>query len=117
MRSFLVLTRVDLGFDPKNVLYFRLVLPDSYNFNFGDPASILKARVLKNSLTRHLLDRRKGFPGVVSAAECIQEPPLKYDWSDLIIPGRPHAERWETRHESVSEGYFQTLGLPLRQGR
>ena len=117
MRSFLVLTRVDLGFDPKNVLYFRLALPDTYDFDFGDPASIAKARLWKNSLTRRLLDRMKEFPGIVSAAECIQEPPLRYDWSDLIIPGRPHIERWETRHESVSEDYFQTLGLPLRRGR
>ena len=57
------------------------------------------------------------LPGVTSASECIQEPPLKYDWSDTIIPGRPHTERWETRFESVSEGYFQTLGLPLLRGR
>jgi putative ABC transport system permease protein len=117
MRSFLVLTHVDLGFDPKNVLYFELVWPDSYNFSWSDPASMVQVRIRKNSVTRQLLDRMKTLPGVVSAAECIQEPPLKYDWSDLIIPGRPHTERWEIRHESVSEDYFQTLQLPLLRGR
>jgi putative ABC transport system permease protein len=71
MRSFFVLTRVDLGFDPKNVLYFQLVLPNSYDFDFADPDSILKARVRKNSLTRQLLGRMKSLPSVVSAAECI----------------------------------------------
>ena len=44
-------------------------------------------------------------------------PPLNYDWSDTIIPGKPHSERWETRYEMCSEGYFQTLGLSLLRGR
>jgi putative ABC transport system permease protein len=57
------------------------------------------------------------LPGVVSVSESVQEPPLNYDWSDTIIPGKPHAERWETRYEICSEGYFQTLGLPLVRGR
>jgi putative ABC transport system permease protein len=117
MRSFLVLTRVDLGFSPKNVLYFELVWPDSYNFDWSDPASIVRARTRKNSVTRSLLDRMKVVPGVLDAAECDQEPPLKYDWTDVIIPGRPHVERWEARHESVSEDYFQTLGVSLLRGR
>lgn len=109
MRSFLVLTRVDLGFDPRNVLYFRL-----------DPTMYAKdanSRERKNALTRQLLDRLRALPGVISVSESIQQPPLKYDWSDTIIPGRPHSERWETRFESVSEGYFETLGLPLFRGR
>jgi len=109
MRSFLVLTRVDLGFNPKNVFYFRLD-PTIY-------AQDADRRARLNALTRQLLDRLHTLPGVTSASECIQEPPLKYDWSDTIIPGRPHTERWETRFESVSEGYFQTLGLPLLRGR
>jgi predicted permease len=117
MRSFLVLTRVDLGFNPKNVLHFELNWPDSYNFSWSDPASMLSVRTRKNSVTRQLLDRMKAVPGIVSAAECDQEPPLKYSWTDVIIPGRPHVERWEARHESVSEDYFQTLGVPLLRGR
>jgi putative ABC transport system permease protein len=117
MRSFLVLTRVDLGFNPKNLLYFELVWPDSYNFKWSDPASIVRVRTRKNSVTRQLLDRMKAVPGVLSAAECDEEPPLKFDWTDVIIPGRPHVERWESRDESVSEDYFQTLGVPLLRGR
>ncbi len=117
MRSFLILTRVDLGFDPTNVLYFELVWRDSYNFSWSDPASIVRVRTRKNSVTRQLLDRMKALPGVVSAAECDEEPPLKFDSTDVVIPGRPHAERWEARQESVSEDYFQTLGVPLLRGR
>jgi len=109
MRSFLVLTRVDLGFNPKNVLYFRL-----------DPAMYAQSpdrRMRQNALTRRLLDRFGALPGVVSVSESVQEPPLNYDWSDTVIAGKPHAERWETRFEICSEGYFQTLGLPLLRGR
>jgi putative ABC transport system permease protein len=117
MRSFLILTHTNLGFDPKNVLYFRFSLPDIYAFKFDDPVSMRQARQRKNALTRDLLEAMSGLPGVISVAESTQEPPLKYDWSDTIIPGRPHTERWETRFESCSEGYFQTLGLPLVRGR
>jgi putative ABC transport system permease protein len=117
MRSFLILTRVDLGFNPKNVLYFELVWRDSYNFSWSDPASVVKVRTRKNSVTRQLLDRMKAVPGILSAAECDEEPPLKFDSTDVVIPGRPHVERWEARQESVSEDYFQTLGVPLLRGR
>jgi putative ABC transport system permease protein len=117
MRSFLILTRVDLGFNPKNVLYFELVWRDSYNFSWSDSASIAKVRTRKNSITRQLLDRMKAVPGVLSAAECDEEPPLKFDSTDVIIPGRLQAERWEARLESVSEDYFQTLGVRLLRGR
>src|SRR2546430_3261527 len=41
--------------------------------------------------------------GVLSAAECEEEPPLKSDLTDVVIPGRPHVEHWEARDESVSE--------------
>lgn len=111
MRSFLVLTRVDLGFNPKNVLYFVLNLPPTYNM---DLAGSLRR---KNALTRQLLDRLQALPGVTSVAEFDQPPPLKYESSDTIIPGKPHTERWETRFEMCSEGYFRTLGLPLVRGR
>ena len=111
MRSFLVLTRVDLGFDPKNVLYFRLSLPKAYN------TDVDVTRQKKNALTRQILDRLRALPGVISVSESNEEPPLQDEWSDTIIPGKPHAERWQTTLESVSEGYFQMLGLPLIRGR
>jgi putative ABC transport system permease protein len=111
MRSFLVLTRVDLGFNPKSVLYFVLNLPPTYNTDLAG------SRERKNELTRRLLDRLQALPGVTSVAEFDQPPPLKYESSDTIIPGKPHTERWETRFEMCSEGYFRTLGLPLVRGR
>jgi len=111
MRSFLVLTRVDLGFNPKNVLYFVLNLPPTYN---TDLAGSLEK---KNALTRQLLERLQAQPGVTSVAEFAEPPPLKYGYSNAIITGKPHSERWETRYEMCSRGFFQTLGVPLVRGR
>jgi putative ABC transport system permease protein len=112
MRSFFVLTRVELGFNPKNLFYFRLD-PTMY----ARSANELERRTRQNALTQRLLDRLRALPSVTSASESVEEPPLNYEWSDTIIPGRPHAERWETRYEVCSEDYFQTLGVPLLHGR
>jgi len=111
MRSFLILTRVDLGFDPKNVLFFRLSLPKAYN------TDVDVTRQKKNALTRQILDRLRALPGVTFVSESNEEPPLQDEWTDTIIPGKPHAERWQTTIESVSETYFQMFGLPLIRGR
>jgi putative ABC transport system permease protein len=111
MRSFLVLTRVDLGFDPKNVLFFRLSLPKAYN------TDVDVTRQKKNALTRQILDRLRALPGVTAVSESSEEPPLQEGWSDTIIPGKPHKERWQTTLECVSEGYFRMFGLPLIRGR
>jgi predicted permease len=112
VRSFLILTRVDLGFDPRNVLYFELNLPPTYNTNLADSLQ------RKNALTRQLLERMRALPGVTSVAEMAADPPpLQYQLTDTIIPGKPHANPWETRLEMCSASYFQTLGLPLLRGR
>jgi putative ABC transport system permease protein len=105
MRGFLTLTRIDLGFNPSNVLYVRPWFPRHY-----DTAD------RKNAFTRELLQRMQALPGVVSVAESMLVPPLTYDWSDTIIPDKQHTERWETRIEICSEGYFHTIGLRLVRG-
>jgi len=104
-RAYFSLTRVDLGFDPRNVLYIRPFFPTDYG-----------SADKKNAFSRQMLDRMRGFPGVTAVAESMLVPPLTYDWSDTIIPGKPHTERWETRFELCSDGYFGLLGLQLLRG-
>ena len=111
LRSFLVLTGVDLGFNPKNIFYFRLD-PTMYA-----QREYSERKTLQNALTRRLLEELRALPGVESASESTEEPPLNYDLSDTIIPGRPHTERWETRFETCSEDYFRILSVPLMKGR
>lgn len=107
MRSFVVLTTTDLGFNPRNVLYVRPWFPKEG----------FESKEQQNLFTRELLRRMKALPDVESVAESMLVPPLTYDWSDTIIPGKPHADRWETRIELCSEGFFQTLGVSLVRGR
>ena len=111
MRSFFVLTHVDLGFNPNNIFYFRL---DPTMYAQRDYS---ERKTLQNTLTRRLLEELRALPGVESASESMEEPPLNYEWSDTIIPGRAHAERWETRFDICSEDYFRVLGIPLLRGR
>jgi len=111
MRSFLVLTRVDLGFNPKNIFYFRLD-PTMYA-----QREYSERKTLQNALTGRLLEELRALPGVESASESTEEPPLNYELSDTIILGRPHNERWETRFETCGEDYFRVLGVPLMKGR
>ena len=105
LKGYLQLTRVDLGFDPRNVLFVRPWFPADYD-----------SAEKKNAFTRQLLERLKAMPGVLSAGESMLVPPLTHDWSDTIIPGKPHVERWETRFEVCSETYFDVLGLRLVRG-
>jgi putative ABC transport system permease protein len=111
MRSFFILTRVDLGFDPRNVLYFELSLPKRYNTDYSD------SLVRKNALTSQLLERFRTLPGVAFVSEQNNMPPLESEPSDTIIPGKPHQEPWKTNVEECSAGYFQLLHLPLLRGR
>lgn len=117
IRSFFVLTHVDLGFDPENIVYIELNLPPAYFFKWSDPVSVKDSREKTNALTRRLLTRMQSLPGVTSVSELNNPPPLTYDTSNTIIPGKPHEQPWETILDQCSEGYFATLGLPLIRGR
>lgn len=111
MRSFFILTRVNLGFDPRNVLYFELSLPKRYNTDYSDSLA------RKNALTSQLLERFRSLPGVTFVSEQNNMPPLESEPSDTIIPGKPHQEPWKTNVEECSASYFQLLPLPLMRGR
>ncbi len=63
MRSFFVLTHVELGFNPKNLFYFRLD-PTMYAQYPED-----ERRTRQNALTQRLLERLRNLPGVTSASE------------------------------------------------
>ena len=108
MRNFLALTQVELPFDPAKTLYAELALPqDRY---YGKPDR-------KPAFFDQLLPRVAQLPGVISVSETLMLPPDEGSWTDVDIPGKPHTERWTTDIELCTQGYFQTLGLQLQQGR
>jgi putative ABC transport system permease protein len=107
MRSFVKLQQVDLGLDPANILVARLPLPQSTYKTAAD----------KQRFFGQLLGRLEGLPGVVAATETSTLPPYGGIGSELEIPGKPHAERWDAIFQLCSEGYFRTLGVRQLRGR
>jgi putative ABC transport system permease protein len=108
--SFRNLRRVDLGFDPRNVVVVRVA-----------PAV---ARLGKNprmdEYYGRLVDSIAATPGVVAAA-ATSTPPLAGAWMQLTISldgvaERERAER-QTFLTAVTPNYFQTIGARLLAGR
>lgn len=108
MRNFFSLTRESLPFNPSNILYARLTLPRDVYYSKPDRKPVF---------VKNLLARIEALPGVLSTTESLMRPPNEGSWTDVALPGKPHAERWVTDIELCSEGYFQTLGLQLMRGR
>jgi putative ABC transport system permease protein len=107
MRSFVALREVKLGLQPDHVLVARLPLPvDRY-----------KTADQVTGFYRPLLQRLKALPGVVDATETSTLPPYGGIPSDIEIPGKTHAEKWNAMFQLVSEGYFPTLKIQFVDGR
>jgi putative ABC transport system permease protein len=118
LRSLLKLLSVDPGFSPQHVVAMRTT------FNFtkypsGDQLTLIGKKVL---------DRVQAVPGVLSASlssvypleqEAITAGASAFSGS-FRIEGRqlsPGEAPPVTSQIVVSPGYFQTLGIPLREGR
>lgn len=106
-RSFVKLQTVELGLNPEGVFHARLPLPPG---QYKTPAR-------KHQFFRRVVDRLRELPGVVSASTTSTLPPYGGVRSEVDVPGKTHDERWEALVQLVSEGYADTLGLRLRQGR
>jgi len=108
IRSFVKLQQVDLGMNPDNIVVARLPFP---------PGDRYKAAVEVQQFFEELLPRLERLPGVIAAAETTTLPPYGGVGTEIEIPGRTHAEKWNGQVQLVSEGYAQTLGLRLLRGR
>ncbi|HKS10236.1 MAG TPA: ABC transporter permease [Pyrinomonadaceae bacterium] len=110
VRSFNKLTAVDLGFDRENVLTTRISLPRS---KYKEPAQSL-------AFQQELLQRIKALPGVQSAGT-INHTPLNGFGMIVFtaIEGQPPVDKKDPAIGVgvVSPEYFQTLNIPLLNGR
>ncbi|HEV3254237.1 MAG TPA: ABC transporter permease [Candidatus Acidoferrales bacterium] len=111
IRSFRALLTMDLGFNPENVLTMQSWLPDSHY-----PGS---DQVI--SFYHQSLERLRAVPGVTSAS-AINFLPLSGwgDITDFFIEGRPTpapGHEYVGQYRVISPGYFQTMQIPLKQGR
>jgi len=111
IRSFVLLSDVDLGFDVTNLLTVSTSLPES---KYGQPAQ-------RTAFFERVLHGIVRLPGVRSAALTSSLPLTNYaQGSALSVEGRfdpPNGVRPLVPIEHVSREYFTTLRVPLRDGR
>ena len=107
MRSLFALTHVNLGFSPGNVLYVRLDLPKGR----------YEATAQRKIFFQRVLDAIEALPRVIAAAETWSLPPEDAKSTGVTLPGATHSDGWEANIDLCSDGYFETLGLPLLNGR
>jgi putative ABC transport system permease protein len=103
-------TQADFGFNPTNVLTFRVVLPGAKYKQEQWPRFF-----------RQALDRIGALPGVAGASLGRTLPVGNNDdfWVTFDVDGstREPNQRPSVRYSAVDSNYFSTLGIPLRQGR
>jgi putative ABC transport system permease protein len=105
------LQAVDPGFNPENVLTVRMNLPDAKYENSQKQQAFI----------RTLLERVSGLPGVTSAATTSFLPLSGSNFSiSFKITHRPEPEPGKepsAQLRFVSNGYFETMQIPVVQGR
>ena len=113
IRSFREMMSVDPGFRPDHVMATQIYLPRA---KYADSESRLR-------FFRDTLERLRATPGVVSAAAASSLPmhPVGIDFAlPFTIEGQnPPASGEEPRADirAATEGYFETMKIPLLQGR
>ncbi len=109
MRSLSALLSADLGFRLDHLLVMRLA-PDPKVYNTPEKVAAFDSR---------LLDTARSLNGVETVGLTTALPLKSVSQSSFEIPGRP-ADKDKlpvTDWARVSDGYFETLRLPLLQGR
>jgi predicted permease len=110
LRSSLRLGQVDLGFRPDHLVSMHI---DLHGQKYAEDRQI-------RAFVDEAIRRVRALPGVKSAAVGAAFLPRVPDLQ-LAVEGRPDSDSG-LRHEPVtwtyvSEGFFQTMGIPLVQGR
>ena len=111
VRSFLRLTAVDPGFDPRGALALDLFLPGS---KYDSDARL-------TGFFDGVLERLHALPGV-TAVGAVSSLPLRGDEniSVVFVEGQPPPEPGKeplADRRSATPGYFPALGIPLLRGR
>ena len=107
-RTFLALTRVELGFDPSHLLSVEINLPRGRYHTAGE------AQAAWNGI----VERVRRLPGVAAAGVSLEVPPGgRAPLVEFRIAGRPERERTATIFGASSEDHFQTMGRAILRGR
>ncbi len=115
MTSFARLARLDLGFDPANVLTFHVDRLET----------MYPSRSQRHDAIEQLLSRFERLPHVAGAGAVFQRPfehgPIGVD-SNFQLEGQVESPESRARnpmlnYESVTSGYFRSMGIRLVRGR
>ena len=106
-RTLINLYRTDTGFDTENILLIPI-----------EPGQSLSRVKDRDAFLQAICQKISEIPGVQSAALSNRAMLGNYHWNrDISIPGRSEEEKRESMALVVSEGYFETMGIKLLQGR
>lgn len=113
VRTFLQLQNTELGFNPQQILTFRIALP------WRTYETLDKTE----PFTRQLLERLSVLPGV-EGAEVTSNLPLSGEAEEGKITFTLEGQSWDQQQKnpyindiSISPGYFRLMQIPLLQGR
>jgi putative ABC transport system permease protein len=112
IKSFMHLREIDPGFQPDNVFAVRLTLPPG-KYGQGKPRA---------QIYQQLVSQVKTVPGVQSVGAVLSLP-LGGDTFNIgrgvLLEGRPASAEEQTNaaYRVVTRDYFQTLQIPVKQGR
>ena len=110
MKSLLRLLRVDVGFNPQNVLTMTVALPAG-KYNEANR---------RISFHDQLKERVTALPGVGAASTVNILPLIGGNTTRFTVEGDPvppPGQEIEANFRITGAGYFQTLGIPLIAGR
>jgi predicted permease len=109
VNSFVRLVRVDLGYDPRDVVSLQVSLPKA---RYGTPESTQR-------FYREVSDRFRGLPGVRTVAATGSSLLFSQEvgFYPLTIDGTQATLKTEIGIRRVSPNFFQTLRVPLAEGR
>ncbi len=111
LRSFAMLTRVEPGFDPANLLVVNLPLSPQ---RYAD-------HVVRTQAVERMIARVRALPGVTSAAMTTTLPMAgagaTIHFNRAAFPPKGPDDYVMAGLRAVTPGYLSTLGVPLRRGR
>lgn len=111
IRSFMHLQRVDLGFNPDNLLTARVQLSGT---KYRDNQAAI-------NFYKQLNERLEQFPGVRGAGAIsdlfLSKTPNSSNFSIEGRPEPPPTERVEIPIDIVNQSFFKVMGIPLISGR
>jgi len=111
LASFRAVLRLDAGFDPAGVATASITLPA---FRYGTDEE-------RANVTERILERIRALPGV-TAAGATTSIPLGGDYSSSVIYAEGHQRKpgeslVSPNSVSVTDGYFEAMGIKLARGR